>query len=229
MNELERTQARYEERDRSQALSGFWTLANPVVVHLMQERERAVLRGLHRSGLNLAQARVLDVGCGTGQEFASLLRWGARREALHGVEVSPHRAEAARSLGLGAVTLLDGHELPHADASFDLVVQNVVFSSIVEEATRVALAAEMLRVLRPEGWLLWYDAVWSGSRDPHFREVPLAEVLRLFPGLIWHWQGLTTHLGFLRRIHSVFGEGGMRAFDLLGLAKTHRLGWGRKP
>ena len=227
MSEIERIQRRYRERDADQRLSGFWKLSNPVAVHLMQERERAILLGLKRTGLQLEDASLLDVGCGRGQEFASFIRWGARSQHMFGVDVSEHRIKEARALGLAQVELITGTALPFSSASFDLVVQNVVFSSIIEDETRRALASEMLRVLRPGGWLLWYDAASSGARDKNFRDVPLIEVEALFPGLRWDWCRLTTHLGLLRRIHATFGERGMRAFDLLGLCKTHRLGWGQ--
>jgi SAM-dependent methyltransferase len=185
------------------------------------------LQGLARTGLRLADASLLDVGCGRGQEFASFIRWGARSQHMFGVDVSEHRIDEARALGLAQVELIDGTALPFSNASFDLVVQNVVFSSIIEDGSRRALASEMLRVLRPGGWLLWYDAACSGARDKHFRDVPVTEVEALFPGLRWDWRRLTTHLGLLRRIHATFGERGMRDFDLLGLCKTHRLGWGQ--
>ena len=38
VNELDRIQRRYQERDASASLTGYWTLRNPVVLHLAQER-----------------------------------------------------------------------------------------------------------------------------------------------------------------------------------------------
>lgn len=228
MNELERARARYIERDSNPELSGFWTLTNPVVVHLMQERERAVLRGLLHIGIRSTDVRLLDVGCGRGQEFAGYLRLGIPAHQIYGVDLSEHRVRDAQAQGFGHVALASGSALPFESNSFDLVVQNVMFSSIIDEATRQAVAAEMLRVLRPGGWVLWYDAAQVASKDPHFRGVPKHEVLTMFPDVRWNWQRITTHLGLLRRIDAVFGERGMRVFDLFGLFKTHLLGWGQK-
>lgn len=228
MNEYERSRSQYEARDAVGGQSEFWRLSNPVVVHLMQERERAVLHGITRMKIQLSQANILDVGCGTGSEFASLLRWGAKREQLHGVELSPHRAEVAAQLGLADVLLVDGEKLPYKDSSFDIVIQNVVFSSIIDESARVSLADEIFRVLKPGGLIIWYDATNSRSRDPNFRDVPKIAVEKLFPEISWNWQKLTTHLGLLRRVNYFFGESAMRAFDLLNICKTHKIGFGRK-
>ncbi len=229
MDELERIRARYLERDGSTELSGFWTLDNPVVVHLIQERERTILRGMARTGIALSDCRLLDVGCGRGREFASYLRWGAMPHNLFGVDLSEQRVRDAQALGIGQVVLASGTALPLETGSFDVVVQNVVFSSIVDIVVKHAMANEMLRVLRPGGWILWYDAARSASRDVHFNSVPRAEIESLFPGVCWDWQRVTTHLGLIRRIHGALGERAMRAFDLLDLFKTHLLGWGRKP
>lgn len=109
MSEIDRIQRRYRERDADQRLSGFWTLSNPVVVHLMQERERVALQGLARTGLQLADASLLDVGCGRGQEFASFIRWGARSQHMFGVDISEHRINEARALGLAQVELICRH------------------------------------------------------------------------------------------------------------------------
>jgi len=228
MDELERIRRRYHERDASEALTGFWTLRNPVVLHLAQERERAVLRAFSQAFLELRGLRWLDVGCGLGVEFPNCLRWGAGVDQLVGVDLMHHRLVVARERTGVALAQASGTALPFADACFDIVSQNVVFSSIVDIGTRAAVAGEMLRVLRPGGHVLWYDAERTRGDDPHFKAVPQDEVQRLFPTIDWHWQRLTTDLGVIRRVHAVFGERAMRLLDLAGLLKTHLLGLGRK-
>ena len=229
MSELQRIRERYAERDGSAALSGFWSLANPVALHLAQERERAVQALLTRHGVDLRPAHVLDVGCGNGAEFAHWLRWGVHLDRLTGVELLAPRARQAYQAWGPRVVQASGAALPFADASFDLVAQNVVFSSITDDALRAAVAREMLRVLRPGGWLLWYDAARTRNRDLHFRDVPESELRALFPGLAFELRRLSTHLGLLRRVHAALGSRGMAALDLGGLFKTHLLALGRKP
>lgn len=228
-HELERVRQRYAERDASPALTGFWTLRNPVVLHISQERERAVLRALTAAGIELTDKRVLDVGCGLGVEFANLLRWGAQVEGLYGIDLMHARLQAARDRSGAALAQASAAALPFADASFDLVCQNVVFSSIVDDAMRRATAAEMQRVLRPGGALLWYDAHRTRSTDPHFRAVPQAEVERLFPGVRWSFQTLTVDVGVLVRAERWLGRGVLPLLDALAPLRTHLLGLGRRP
>lgn len=228
MDELERAARRYRERDASAALTGFWTLRNPVVLHTMQERERAVLQAFANAGVDLAGRRILDVGCGLGIEFPNLLRWGAEVGTLYGVDLMQERLQAARRRSGAALACASASALPFADASFDLVSQNVVFSSIVDDATRLAAAAEMLRVLRPGGWLLWYDAFRSRGSDPHFRVVPRTQVERLFPGVVWAFRTLTSDIGVALRAQRWLGEWSLPVLDGTRLLHTHLLGLGRR-
>lgn len=227
-DEQDRIDTRYRERDASAALTGFWTLRNPVVLHIAQERERAVLRALGRAGLELATLRLLDLGCGLGVEFANFLRWGAHVDGLHGVDLMHARLRAARACSGARLVQASGAALPYPDASFDLVCQNVVFSSIVDAAMRRATAAEMLRVLRPGGSLLWYDARRTRATDPHFRALPQTEVEQLFPGVRWHFQTLTTDLGVLVRAERWLGAWALPLLDGLAPLRTHLLGLGRR-
>lgn len=229
MGELDRIAARYRERDASSSLTGFWTLRNPVVLHLAQERERAVMRALSACGVQMSDLRLLDIGCGLGVEFANHLRWGSHAAQLYGVDLMHERLLIAHRDSPAALAQASGAALPFADASFDLVCQNVVFSSIVDASMRRATATEMLRVLRPGGWLLWYDAARTRGADTHFKPVPQSEVEALFPGVRWHWQRLSSDLGLLKRIGALLGEPGMLALDAMGVFRTHLLGLGRLP
>jgi SAM-dependent methyltransferase len=224
--EPQRAAARFRERDASTALTGFWTLRNPAVLHIAQERERRVLALLARAGIELAGLRVLDVGCGLGVEFANLLRWGARVSNLVGIDLVHERLRAARTRTAAALVQADGAALPFADASFDLVLQNVVFSSIVDDTTRRAAAGEIERVLRPGGWLLWYDAWRSRAADPHFRPVFQTEVEALFPALRWQFETLTSDIGLAARARRWLGPWSVALLDASGLARTHLLGLG---
>ncbi|BEP38046.1 class I SAM-dependent methyltransferase [Variovorax sp. V59] len=228
MDETERIQRRYEERDASAALTGFWSLGNPAVLHAAHERERCVLAALTARAVDLRALRVLDVGCGLGLEYPNYLRWGVAAANVVGVDLSYARlANAVRHFGMPVVQA-SGVALPFADASFDLVVQNVVFSSIIDDTMRRATAAEMLRVLRPHGHVLWYDAFRSRGRDPHFRSVPRAEVCALFAGIDWSFATLTSDVGITVRAQRCLGGWSLPLLDACRVLRTHLLGLGVK-
>jgi len=228
MSELDRIRQRYSERDASATLTGFWTLRNPVVLHLAQERERAIVALLAEQDLHLAGKRILDVGCGLGLEFANLLRWGAPVDGLVGIDLLLPRLQAAQTRSPALLVQASGDALPFPDECFDLVCQNVVFSSVIDSVMRHAIASEIGRVLKPDGHVLWYDIARTRARDPHLRAVPQSEVEGLFPGWHWSWRRLSCDLGLLRRVKPVAGEAGMQLLTALGIARTHLLGLGQR-
>ncbi|SRR5258707_10907158 len=72
--------------------------------------------------------------------------------------------------------------LPYADASFDLILQFLLFTSVLSEAVKGQIAKEISRVLLPGGHLLWYDFAFNNPRNPDVRGIRLSEIRRLFPG-----------------------------------------------
>ena len=227
-DEVKRIQARYRERDAAAGETGFWTLRNPVVLHIAQERERVFWRAARELGIDLSDLTILDVGSGMGGELLNLCRWGAAAERVVGVDLSWDRVAFARRAHRLPVLQGNGAQLPFRAGQFGAVVQNVVFSSIVSQEMRRQVADEMTRVLAPGGRLLWYDAGRCRGHDPNFLPVPRIEVEGLFPGLEFTWYQLTTDVGLLRFADRLGGEAAMRLADWLGVFRTHLFGIGTK-
>ena len=127
-----------------------YTLGNPAHLFLIQSRQRAIVRRLGREGMwPLAGRDILEVGCGSGGVLLELLGYGAEAERLHGTDLLATRAAAAqRLLPQVAVTCADGGRLPYPTATFDLLLQFTVFSSILDKALCYTVASEMRRVLK---------------------------------------------------------------------------------
>lgn len=136
----------------------------------------------HRTvGLDLASLRVLDVGCGSGNFLRQLIDWGARPANLGGTELLADRLDAARAATAGEVQWHLGELETVPGGGFDLITAHTVFSSILDDAARGALAAAMRDKLRPGGWCLVFDFRYNNPRNPNVRKVTRAELARLFP------------------------------------------------
>ena len=151
---------------------------------MLESRERAVLRMLRRHGVDdLSRARILEVGCGRGQRLADWIRWGARPAHVHGLDIMETFAGAARDAVPGARLVVGSADrLPYPAASFDIVVQFTVFTSILDRIMRQEAASEMRHLITPNGFILWYDFRYSNPRNPNVRGIGTRELRELFPG-----------------------------------------------
>jgi SAM-dependent methyltransferase len=198
---------------------------------LFQEREREVLGLLERQGfLPLSGSRILEVGCGTGKWLRDLIAWGADPENVYGVELLPASAARARRLSAQAVTIecASATELSFPPGSFDLVIQATVFSSVLDQAMRRRMAAEMLRVLRPNGLILWYDLFMPNPRNPTTRPIGKSEIRDLFPGCRHELRRVSLASPIARALATRSWLGCYLMGMIPGL-RTHYLGAFRKP
>jgi SAM-dependent methyltransferase len=181
--ELRRMEAVYGGYDANAREQAKRDPANAGLVQIQTERERVLGELLESQGLMpLTGKRVLDVGSGLGDELARLITEGADPEHSVGVDLLPDRVERA-SLLHPSVRFIraDARRLPLDDGSFDLVLANVVFSSILDDDVASAVATEMRRVLAQDGAIVWWDNRYPTPGNPNVRGYRLREIKRLFP------------------------------------------------
>lgn len=178
--ETARIRAAYARRQCGDLYSWF----NPAQLFIMQERERRVLNLFKEMGLTrLSRLKILEVGCGEGNWLVELVKWGAGPETLIGVDLLPDRLRAARHIVAPKVGLLlaNGVSLPFRDGTFDLVLQSMAFSSILDLSVKEAVAREMMRVVKPQGIILWYDYFVDNPFNRDVKGVRKGEIRHLFP------------------------------------------------
>jgi SAM-dependent methyltransferase len=156
----------------------------PGNVARLQEIERHALRLLCRHGReDLHSQSILEVGCGTGYWLRKFVEWGANPASLCGIDLLETRIAEARRLCAPGIHLYAGSagRLDFASATFDLVCQFMMFSSILDSGLRQQIAAEMLRVLKAGGIILWYDSHFNNPRNRDVKGLKRAELRSLFP------------------------------------------------
>jgi ubiquinone/menaquinone biosynthesis C-methylase UbiE len=116
----------------------------------------------------------------------------------------------------------DASALPFKDASFDIVYQSTVFSSILDDELLCRIAEAMWRWVRPGGGVLWYDFTFNNPANPDVRGVPLKRVRALFPQGRLSFRRVTLAPPISRRVARVhpvmYG-----VFNSLPLLRTHVL------
>lgn len=222
--------ARIEQRYARRAAAGLadrYSLLQPDVWQTVQERQRAMLDLFARHGWHdLAQRRVIEVGCGAGGNLLELLRAGFRPEHLCGLELLAERHAEARAVLPASVALHlgDACAAPLPEAGADLVMQSTVFSSLLDDAFQQRLAAAMWRWVKPGGAVLWYDFTLNNPRNRDVRGVPLQRVRALFPEGRIEAQRVTLAPPLARPACRVW-PGLYPVLNTLPLLRTHVLAW----
>jgi len=213
--------------DRRRASESQWDALDPAVYRPVQEKERAIVRLLARQGLSpLGDKRLLEVGCGSGDDLLYMIRLGFDPDNVVGCELMGHRAAAARHrLPRGTeVAEGDAATLEFPSGTFDVVMQSTVFTSLLDCTYQKRLADRMWDLIRPGGGVLWFDFIYNNPRNPDVRGVPLSRVRQLFPaGRVEHRRlGLAPPIA--RRVTAV-RPALYEAVNLVPALRTHVLCW----
>lgn len=105
-----------------------------------------------------AKTKLLDVGCGTGLNLSVLAKYGT----AFGADTSPDALKYGASRGYDSLVLSNAEKLDFDEASFDVVTALDVLEHTDNDCTALK---EVLRVLKPEGWLIVtvpaYGFLWT--------------------------------------------------------------------
>jgi trans-aconitate methyltransferase len=180
VDELDEIKARYARRDPSGSIYGMHHNDAFFSIHRRDAVMRDMLVSIRPGGFE--DLRVLEVGCGTGVNLLRFLMWGVPPSGLHGVELMPERAQAARATLPSASTVIEGDASTVSfDHPFDIVLQSTTFSSILDDSLRERMARRMWELTAPGGAVMSYDFAVNNPRNRDVRKVTFAELRRLFP------------------------------------------------
>lgn len=213
--------SRYGRRTARYDLLAEW------VARISQERERAYTTYIRDAGVDPARARLLEIGCGTGQNLLFYISRGFAPHNLVGNELIEARQDIARANLPSAVRIIGGDatQLDVRDVGqFEIVAQHLVFSSILDDGFRKNLAAKIWELVVPGGAVLWYDMRVDNPRNPDVRGIPRRELVRLFPEATLRCKSVTLAPPLARLACGVSG----RLYPVLNslpFLRTHLVCW----
>jgi len=180
-HERRRVEEAYERR-----VTTPYTYFNPGQLYVVQQQDREILSALRRLGVGaneLAEMQIFEVGCGSGHLLRKLVSWGASPQRCAGADIRASAIDRGNAVSpnirLFHADCVDTGEEPNR---YDLVVQNLVFSSVLDGTIREELAREMIRITRPGGIILWCDLRYGNPRNPDVAPIRKPELLELFDG-----------------------------------------------
>jgi ubiquinone/menaquinone biosynthesis C-methylase UbiE len=192
-----------------------------------QERERAFIKMIKFAKIkSLSDLKLIEIGCGNGNNILGFLRLGFKPENLAINELIHERFVEAKSKLPGSITMIEGNALDMnlRENSFDIVFQSMVFSSILDIQFQNKLALKMWELVKPGGGILWYDFIYNNPKNKDVTGIPLNRVTDLFPeGEIKKWK--ITLAPPLSRVVTEISPLFYNLFNLFPFLRTHILCW----
>jgi ubiquinone/menaquinone biosynthesis C-methylase UbiE len=174
-------------------------IANTLELRATLPQYQAILRAYLSDITFPPNARVLEVGCGTGAVARFVARWPHVAEVV-GTDPSPALLDKARTLSTGLPMLsfqeADGKALPFPANTFDVVVLHTVLTHVPGPE---ALLAEVFRVLRPQGSVGIGDGDFSTATVAIGDDDPLQTCVEAFVESFVHDPWLVRRVSALAR------------------------------
>lgn len=197
-DELQRILGVYQGYKSSGCYDTVWHPLDFIEAFNRTEREKELVHLFNKKGIKLEDKKILEIGCGRGKILQQFITFGAEPENLYGIDLVDFEIEIARRLlPKSHIEFGNAEKLPYGDAFFDIVMQFVTFSSIHSKEMHKNIAREMLRVLKKDGFIIWWDFKQI-SKAAIARSIDLREIKEIFP----HCRFEVTTMGLDGRILS---------------------------
>lgn len=218
MAQTVREYRRYDATDRAR----IWDVANRGYARLSLERETQLSRLIARS-LPHKSATLLDVGCGEGGLAKTLASFDPDVRYV-GVDLRDDAVARARLMAPQLEFFAaSADDLPFEDGIFDVAVAATLFSSIPSSTIERDAAREIARVLRPAGWLIWYDLRYGNPRNRAVHGISAQRLAELFPGWKRELQTFTVAPPLARRL-GLLTPVAYPILHTVPIVRTHLLG-----
>lgn len=178
-----------------------WNRENPGNAAILAERTRRLSALLAERDSTDQLLRLLDFGAGASTTLCPELDDSnpdaPQRTAL---DILFDRLRSSADVTDAAQVCGDGQALPFPTETFDVVTSFTVFSSVLDHEIQGRIARELTRVLRPGGFVLWYDMRYRNPLNPNIRPLGRRTIDGLFPDLRRQLSSITVLPPLARRL-----------------------------
>ncbi len=178
-DEVQKIEQRYQRRKHNEQVaknqSNFYYNYN-----IQIERELKYLEILKKNFNSFNDIKLLEIGAGGGGNLLFFHRAGIPWSNIYANELQQDRAIVLKEkTGTTNISVGDALEL-NFNELFDVILQSTVFTSILNQDFKQSLAEKLLNMLKPEGFILWYDFKYNNPTNHDVKGVGKKEIHQLF-------------------------------------------------
>ncbi len=165
-------------------VAGKYRLDNPGNRFNFEILRAGITGRFHDLRFNRTEMKILDLGAGEMIWGDQLVAMGFDKDNYIGADLLLWRLQKGRRSGRAyQAVAASATELPFPASTFELISQFTMMTSVLDGTVKQRIAAEMMRVLKPGGFILWYDFRYSNPSNPNARGIGRRELKSLFPDL----------------------------------------------
>ena len=134
-----------------------------------------------KNNLDIKNAKILDLGCASGNFINSLLNIGIRKKNITGIDIRKNSIKNAKKrFPEIRFQLMDARKLEYSDNTFDCIIIFTLFSSVLKSLDRKKIAEEAKRVLKSTGLIIYYDVRMNNPFNKNIIGMNKKELSRIF-------------------------------------------------
>jgi len=147
---------------------------------------------LNKFNIYLNDKEILEIGCADGKIIHDLINLGADDNLINAIDIRGNRIQDAK-VKLPNVKFLkmDASEMDFDDSKFDIITTFTLFSSILNEESRAKVATEIHRILKPNGFIIYYDLRINNPINKNVIGIKKNDLYKLFPNMKYEIQSTT--------------------------------------
>jgi len=151
--------------------------------HIKAEREAIYSSICVQSFSDLSKIKLLEIGAGNGSNLLFFNKLGISWENIVANELMEQRGQLLIENVDPQVTVHIGNAMDlEFDATFDIVFQSTVFTSILDSTFKKNLAAKLMKMVKSDGIILWYDFKYDNPQNRDVKGIGRKEIEALFAG-----------------------------------------------
>lgn len=149
---------------------------------MMSERELIYLEIISRRYTRLDDIKFLEIGAGGGMNLFFFKKIGVTWGNIYANELLSQRLHSLRQ-NFSMTNIIEGDACEISskkNASFDIIFQSTVFTSILDNDFKQKLADKMWDLLKPGGIIIWYDFIYNNPKNKDVKGINKNEIRKLF-------------------------------------------------
>jgi len=179
-SEEKQTQEWYIEYYSKKGIDRNDILSNSGVLFQALAVRKSVVEALRNLDIKRDGARILDVGCGGGGSLSQFLDFGFEPSSLYGIDIIQERVfEGKRRFPTINFAYGDASKMEYNSDYFDIVLESTMFIQLTDDTLSKRIADEMLRVVKPSGYLMLIDWRYSYGH-PEYKALSRSRIASLF-------------------------------------------------